>query len=100
MPYEKPLYRTDEVAAAIGRENTQYVRVLIDEGRLEAHRDSARGERKSNLVTRRSVLLYLAETANYDPAYLVIRMEALLKTLNPPALHRLIDAARKRLNAL
>jgi hypothetical protein len=94
LPYQKPFWRTDEVADVIGR-STQYVRQLIEGGRLEAHQDSAYGERKTSLVTRRSVLLYLAETANYDPAYLVIRVEALIKRLPGPSLDRLITTARK-----
>jgi hypothetical protein len=73
---------------------------LIEAGRLEAHRDSAVGTRKSNLVTRRSVLLYLAETANCEPGYLVIRIQALLENLNRPALIRLINTATKRLNTI
>jgi hypothetical protein len=94
LPFQKPLWRTDEVAEVIGR-SIQYVRALIEAGRLEAHQDSAFGDRKSNLITRRSVLLYLAETANYDPGYLVIRIEVLIKRLPAPALDRLVATARK-----
>ena len=99
LPLQKNLWRTDEVADAISRDQ-QYVRALIDDGRLEAHRDSALGVRKSSLITRRSILLYLAETANYDPAYLVLRLEAVLKKLNPAALDRLIAAARQQQNRI
>jgi hypothetical protein len=96
LPYQKPLWRTDEVAEVIGR-SIQYVRALIEDGRLEAHTDSVfgDGERKSSMITRRSVLLYLAETANYDPGYLVIRIEVLLKRLTAPTLDRLVATARK-----
>ncbi len=99
LPYSKALYRTDEVATTIGREQT-YVRELVDNGRLEAHRDSATGTRKSNLVTRRSVVLYLAETANYDPAYLVLRIEAVLKTMRARDLDRLISTAQRQKNRI
>jgi hypothetical protein len=99
MPYEKPLYRTNEVAETIGRDQA-YVRVLVEAKRLEAHRDSAFGTRKSNLITRRSLVLYLAETANYQPAHLVLRIEALLKSLTSAQLDRLIDTARKHQNRL
>jgi hypothetical protein len=95
LPYQKPLWRVDEVSAIIGR-STEYVRQLIEAGRLEAHRDSAIGERKTSLVTRRSVLLYLAETANYDPGYLVIRLEVIAKRLNGVSLDRLIATLRKQ----
>jgi len=94
LPFQKPFWRTDEVAEVIGR-SIQYVRALIEDGRLEAHQDSAFGDRKSSLITRRSVLLYMAETANYDPGYLVIRIEVLLKRLTAPTLDRLIATARK-----
>src|SRR5437763_423877 len=99
LPFEKPLYRTDEVCKAIGREQA-YVRALIEAGRLEAHQDSAFGIRKSNLVTRRSVLLYLAETANYDPSFFVIRIEALMKNLRPHHLNRLSATANKLVNTI
>lgn len=95
LPFQKPFWRTDEVAEVIGR-STQYVRELIDGGRLEAHQDSAYGTRKTSLVTRRSVLLYLAETANYDPGYLVIRIEVITKRLTAPTLDRLIATLRKQ----
>jgi hypothetical protein len=94
LPFQKPLWRTDEVADVIGR-SIAYVRALIEEGRLEAHQDSAFGERKTNLVTRRSVLLYQVSIANYDPAFHVIGIEALLKRCNAPALERIIATARK-----
>lgn len=94
LPFQKPLWRTDEVADVIGR-STQFVRELIDDGRLEAHQDSAYGERKTNLVTRRSVLLYQVSIANYDPSLHIIAIEVLLKRLNAPALDRLIATARK-----
>lgn len=99
VPVSKNLLRTDEVAEIINRQ-TGYIRSLIEEGRLEAHRDSTFGTRKSNIVTRRSVILYLAETAAYDPAYAVIRTEALMKTLRPEHLHRLAQTAARLANQI
>jgi hypothetical protein len=87
-PYKKPLYRTDEAADTISR-STEFIRCLIEEGRLEAHRDSASGDRKSSLVTRRSLLLYQVSIANYNPNSIVARLEAILKTFSPPQLDRL-----------
>jgi hypothetical protein len=95
IPTRKPLMRTDEVASAIHR-SLGFVRALIEDGRLETHKDSAKGERLTNSVTRRSVILYLAETADYDPAYLVMRVEVVMKTLRAPELDRLISFARKQ----
>jgi hypothetical protein len=99
IPTRKPIMRMDEVASAIGR-SIAFVRALIDDSRLEAHRDSAKGDRPTNLVTRRSVVLYLAETANYDPTYVVMRIEVVMKTLTAPGLNRLIAFARKRLEQI
>lgn len=99
LPLAKNLWRTDEVADAIGR-SIQYVRQLIESGRLEAHKDSAYGTRESSLVTRRSVLLYLAETATYDPAYFVIRLESAIKKLPTQSLDRLIVTATRLRNTI
>jgi hypothetical protein len=97
LPYAKQLYRTDEVAECIGRDPA-YVRTLIDAGRLEAHRDSSiEGGRLSNRVTRRSLLLYLVETANYCGDETVARVEAVLKTLRPHHVRRLKPACEQAL---
>lgn len=99
LPYAKPLYRTDEAADCICRDPA-YVRALIESGRLEAHRDSALGDRKSSRVTRRSILLYLIETANYECIDTVVRVESILKTLAPHHLKRLGAAIQKRLTTI
>lgn len=109
MPFQKNLLRTDEVSEIIGR-SRQFVHELLQEGRLEAHYDSVysvasgdeprKGPRKSPRITRRSVILYLAETANYDAGYLVIRIETLLPKLNQAALDRLIASATKHRNQI
>jgi hypothetical protein len=99
IPTHKGLMRTDEVAAVIHR-GTAFVRELVEQGRLEAHRDSAKGERNTNIITRRSVTLYLARTSNYDPAHIVMHIEIVLKTLQPPALDRLIAFAIRQKNLL
>src|SRR3954471_8373513 len=79
IPTKKPLMRTDEVASAIHR-SENFARYLGDDGRLELHRDTAKGSRQSNRYTRRSVVLYLAETSNYAPAFVVMRLEVVMKT--------------------
>lgn len=96
IPTRKPLMRMDEVCDVL-RRSSGFVRHLVENGRLEVHRDSARGERPSNIITRRSVVLYLAETSDYDPAYMVMRIEVVMKTLkSPAALDRLISFAKKQ----
>jgi hypothetical protein len=99
MPVKKRLLRTDEVAEIIGR-GQHYVRALIEQGRLEVHGDSAFGQRKSSLITSRSVLLYLVSIANYDPNYSVIQVEIICKTFKPAQLDRLIAFATRQKNLL
>ena len=92
MPYKKALLTTPEVAKVITF-GEDFVRELIDDGRLEVHADSAFGERKTNRVTRRSVLVYFARTAQYDPAHFIDQFRELLKTLTPEQLNKLIVMA-------
>lgn len=99
LPYKKELYRTDEAAETIGR-GLQFVRDLIELGRLEAHRDSATGERGTSLVTRRSLALYLAETSNYAPGDFATGIESLLKYLRAEELTRIAAEATRRRMAL
>lgn len=94
MPYKKALLTTVEVAKIIGREE-DFVRELIAEGRLESHADSAFGVRKSNRVTRRSVLVYFARTAEYDPAQFIDAFAELFRTLTPDQLTKLVVLATR-----
>jgi excisionase family DNA binding protein len=61
----RELMRVDEVARRIGVER-DYVYGLISDGSLEIHRRDA--HRSTQLITRRSVLLWLMKTAQYRPA--------------------------------
>lgn len=100
IPTRKPLMRTDEVASALHRSQT-FVRDLGDLGKLEVHSSSAKTDgRPSSTYTRRSLVLYLAETSNYDPAFIVMRIEVVLKTLKAPALQRLIKFANRELERI
>lgn len=92
MPYRKPILTTPEVAGIIGREQ-DFVRELALDGRLEVHADSAFGDRKSNRYTRRSVLVYFARTAEYNPENIDDGFAALLRTLTPAQLTKLIVLA-------
>jgi hypothetical protein len=92
MPYKKALYSVREAAKAIGREQ-DFVRKLIELGRLEAHADSAFGTQKTNLVTRRSILVYHARTAQYAPADFIESFADLLRALTPDQLTKLIVLA-------
>jgi hypothetical protein len=90
--FTKALLPTPEVAKCIRREQ-DFVRELALDGRLEVHADSAFGERKSNRYTHRSVVLYFACTAQYDPAQFIDSFTDLLKTLTTDQLIKLIALA-------
>jgi hypothetical protein len=63
IPFQhKQLLSTEEVARCLGRE-VDFVRQLVELGKLEAFQDSAFGTRLSNRITRRSVVVHLARTA-------------------------------------
>ena len=94
IPFKKGLLNLPEVLKVIGRER-DFVRELLNDGRLEAYGDNASGERKSYRVTRRSVLVYFARTAQYDPAHFVGALEELLETLSNEQLQRLIIKATR-----
>lgn len=77
VPYSKPLLRPDEAAKCLGR-SVYFVYQMIDEGKLEAHAPQGR-EKQRYVVTRRSVLALLADTALYEPALYVERVRTLLE---------------------
>jgi hypothetical protein len=92
MPYRKPLYTVPETAKTIAREG-DFVRKLIELGRLEAHADSAFGTQKTNLVTRRSILVYHLRTAQYEPAHFIESFADLLGAMTGDQLTKLIVMA-------
>ena len=69
-----------------------YVYALRDEGKLECLAPTGR-VRARFVVTRRSVLLLLAEQANFDPSDSDTRIEALLPILTRAQLDRFIAKA-------
>ena len=75
----RELFRVDEVAKRLGV-SVDYVYDLIASGDLETHRKPGR-ERSSQLITRRSVLKWLAESATYRPADFVASLADLANTL-------------------
>ncbi len=65
IPFQtRKLLSTADVAHILRRED-DFVRKLVERGKLEAHLDSAYGNRLSARITRRSVCVHLARTANY-----------------------------------
>ncbi|MEO7933231.1 MAG: hypothetical protein ABIT76_08750 [Chthoniobacterales bacterium] len=91
VPYGKLLLRPDEVQKCLGRER-QHIYDLIGEGKLEAHGVTDRDKQRYT-ITRRSVVLRLAETALYDPSVYMTRVEALVDDLDAAQLLRLIQRA-------
>lgn len=95
----KPLMRSDEVQAALHRKD-DFVRALADAGRLEVHRDKARGERKNPRYTRRSLIMHMVETGDYEPSHIVMRVEVVMKTFSTAHLDRLIAFATRQKNLI
>ena len=93
----KKLVTTTEAAWCIGRER-DFVVALCDVGRLEVHRDSALGETNlSRRITMRSILLYLAATADYDAAPKAENLIAVIDTISDRAvLENLLQAVMRQ----
>lgn len=90
IPFQhKKLLTTDEVARCLGRE-VDFVRQLVEAGKLEAHQDSAFGKRLSNRITRRSVAVHLARTATRDPSIFVETVIDLVTQLSSTDRERLL----------
>lgn len=96
VPTTKDLLRPDEVARFLGRKET-FVYELVEEGKLEAFEPVDR-QVKRKVITRRSVLLVLAEQARSNPANFAERVHALLPHLDAASLSRLISEATKLKN--
>jgi excisionase family DNA binding protein len=92
LPYAKSLLRPDEAADVIGFERNK-IYTLILEGKLEAHAEER--DRPSYRVTRRSVLAYLAKTAQYEPDDFLDVIEVLIKTLSGKQIDQLVVRARR-----
>lgn len=96
MPFSerRSLLNAKEVALCIGRE-VDFVYSLIEDAQLEAHGIPDR-KRTEYRITRRSVLLYLARTANYEPKYHLDRMLKCVDAMTPAEFEALIKHATKR----
>lgn len=84
LPPRQQWFTPKEMAAIVGRSD-QYIRDCFDSQRILGHclqgrtRAGARG-RKSYQIHREAVLLYLLETANYEPEDFMAHMRSLLCT--------------------
>lgn len=116
VPFTSLLLRPDQAAQCLrgdrntttrgGRDRTDsrhhalgYVYALREEGKLECIAPTGR-EKERFMVTRRSVLLLLAEQSNFDPSAFDTRVEALLPVLTRAQLIRFIARATRQLERL
>ncbi len=96
VPTTKELLRPDEVARYLGR-SPDFVEQMIDEGRLE-YLSPADRQVERKVITRRSLILLIAEQFRGDPARWMERVEALLNHMDAAQLTRVITAAQARLS--
>lgn len=87
LPEGKEWYSSKEAAFVIGR-SAQYVRDCFDNQKLMGHALNARGplgseQRRSYQIPRAALLLYLMETANYQPGDYARRVCQLIERLGP-----------------
>lgn len=92
VPYRKPMLLPAEAGKCLAR-SADFVRDLITLGKLEAIAQAAKGEREVYVVTRRSVLLWLVERAQFDPADLQLCVRSTLESFDRPLLDFVIRTA-------
>lgn len=89
VPTSKELLRSDEIARILNQ-SEDFVYQLRQEGRLECHSHPDRKVKRFR-ATRRSLLIYLAESAEYHNADRDDRILKILPHLSPAGLTRAID---------
>jgi hypothetical protein len=96
MPYSEArrTLNPQEVARCLER-SIDFVEAMIDEGRLEAFAPADRAKQRKR-VTRRSVLLLLAEQAQFHPEHFVERLLCLVDTCTAEQLDAIIRRASQR----
>lgn len=77
----RELLRGDEVAKALGVDQRTLIRLFDDRKLLGHELNAAEGERQHRRYRRASVILYLAQTANYAPEDLRQRLIEVLEQL-------------------
>ena len=95
----KVWFRPDEVATAIGF-STSFVFKLIDQGLLPAHRHQAgTGAKGRWRIHRDALVIYLARTADYEPADFVESLGDLLARRSRPELLRVKQRVEEALSS-
>lgn len=100
MPFSdrRTLLSVQEVCACIGRGDT-FVYEQVQNGNFEAHGTLA--DQKQRLrITRRSVLLWLARTAQYEPQYFMDRLLNMIDALTSAQCEQVIKRATARRSRL
>lgn len=90
----RPLLSIAEVGQILDRER-DFVQAMIDEGRLESFAPPAR-EVSRKRITRRSVLLLIAEMAGTDPRLFLERLLCCVDACDAKACEALIRRATAR----
>ena len=93
LAWKSELLRPNQVADLLGR-SPSFIYALIDEGKLEAFEPTDR-QVKRKTITRRSVLMVLAESGSKNPEIILPRMNALLSYLSPDALEATIKEGNR-----
>jgi len=96
MPYseQRRTLNVREVAKCLER-SADFVEAMCSEGRLEIFAPEGR-ERESKRITRRSVLLLLAEQARFEPDHFLARVLRLVDACTAEQLGAIIIRATQR----
>ena len=99
LPEGKDWFTAKEAAGVIGR-SAQYVRDCFDNQKIMGHALNARGrsgeeQRKSYQIPRASLMLYMLETANYQPGDFSERVSELLDQLTPSERKAIIEKTNR-----
>ena len=93
VPRDKEWYSPKEVAALVGRSD-QYIRNCFENQKILGHTCNGRAgkgreKRRSYQIHRDCILLYLLETANYEPPDFMERLAEILRHRTPAQLREI-----------
>lgn len=99
LPSKKTWFSPKEMAEVIGK-TSQYVRDAFDNQKILGHSSNGRSsigreQRRHYLILRENVLLFLLETANYDPEDFMDRVGEILSNRTPSQLLQLQEKIGK-----
>lgn len=89
LPAGRAFFSVKEAAALLGR-SPQFIRDAFDNQAICGHALASRRDgRRSLVIPREALQLFLLESANYQPADYVDRLAQLLRRLSPEAQRQL-----------